>query len=216
MNAPRKRLDGRATMDRVVEFARAELAAHGPVDFNLDRVIAESGVSRGSIYHHFGSRAGLITAVEIDDLVNVYREANDVTRRAVESASSGRELLDLLALTFQLGANEIGRNSRSRRIATLVASENIPALHEFLRDRQREGGRTVFAEDRDWCAESVQRTIKRRMRNTTSAPIVTMKAAINVPPWPFVPVSGNVGAAEDDGADDGGAVVVVGRAGPDS
>ena len=139
MNAPRKRLDGRATMDRVVEFARAELAAHGPVDFNLDRVIAESGVSRGSIYHHFGSRAGLITAVEIDDLVTMYREANDVTRRAVESASSGRELLDLLALTFQLGANEIGRNSRSRRIATLVASENIPALHEFLRDRQREG-----------------------------------------------------------------------------
>ena len=126
-------------MDRVVEFARAELAAHGPVDFNLDRVIAESGVSRGSIYHHFGSRAGLITAVEIDDLVTMYREANDVTRRAVESASSGRELLDLLALTFQLGANEIGRNSRSRRIATLVASENIPALHEFLRDRQREG-----------------------------------------------------------------------------
>ena len=126
-------------MDRVVEFARAELAAHGPVDFNLDRVIAESGVSRGSIYHHFGSRAGLITAVEIDDLVTVYREANDVTRRAVESASSGRELLDLLALTFQLGANEISRNSRSRRIATLVASENIPALHEFLRDRQREG-----------------------------------------------------------------------------
>jgi hypothetical protein len=41
--------------------------------------------------------------------------------------------------------------------------------------------------------------------------MVTMKAAINVPPWPFVPVSGNVGAA-----DDGGAVVVVGRAGPDS
>ena len=26
-------------MDRVVAFARAELAAHGPADFNLDRVL---------------------------------------------------------------------------------------------------------------------------------------------------------------------------------
>ena len=74
-------------------------------------------------------------------------------------------------------------------------------------------------------AEVAQRTIKRRARNTTSAPMVTMKAAINVPPWPFVPVSGNVGVADDGGAVVvgavvvgalGGAVVVVGSAGPDS
>jgi len=126
-------------MERAVEFARAELDGHGPVGFNLDRVIAASGISRGSIYHHFGSRAGLITAVETADLMEVYREGLEAARRVVQDAKSGRELMDWLSAAFQVGGTSEGRRGRSRRIATLTASDDIPALHEFLRDSQRDG-----------------------------------------------------------------------------
>lgn len=139
MSATRKRRDGRATMDRVIEFARAELAEHGPVGFNLDRVIAASEVSRGSIYHHFGNRAGLITAVEAIDLLATYHEGNVATRRIVEEAASGDELLAWLSIAMQFGAGEDGRRARARRIATLAAAEQIPALREVLAENQRNG-----------------------------------------------------------------------------
>jgi AcrR family transcriptional regulator len=139
MGETRKRRDGRATMDRVVEFARAELAEHGPVGFNLDRVIAVSGVSRGSIYHHFGSRAGLVTAVEALDLLKAYRAGNDATRRVIEEATTGSALIDWLSVALEFGGGDDGRRSRARRIASLAAAEQIPALREVLSEYQTEG-----------------------------------------------------------------------------
>ncbi|MEY2974463.1 MAG: hypothetical protein RIR49_883 [Actinomycetota bacterium] len=139
MASLRKRRDGRETMDRVVGFARAELAEHGPVGFNLDRVIAASGVSRGSIYHHFGNRAGVITAVEAADLLRVYRTGNEVTRGIVEQATSGTEIIDWLRTALEFGGTEDGRRARSRRVATLAAAEQIPALREVIGEYQREG-----------------------------------------------------------------------------
>ena len=142
MASTRKRSDGRATMERVVDFARTELAEHGPVGFNLDRVIATSGVSRGSIYHHFGSRAGVITTVETADLMATYAVALDDTRRIVQEAESGSELMDWVAVSLRVGGSDLGRRARARRIATLTAAEDIPALRDFLRDKQREGVET--------------------------------------------------------------------------
>lgn len=139
MSSVRKRSDGRATMERVVDFARTELAERGAVGFNLDRVIASSGVSRGSIYHHFGSRAGVITAVETADLMVTYAVALDDTRRMVQEATSGSELMEWVSVTLRVGSSDFGRRARARRVATLAAAENIPALREFLRDKQREG-----------------------------------------------------------------------------
>ena len=66
---PSKRRDGLRTISRIVEFAAKELDEVGAVQFNLDRVIEKSGVSRGSVYHHFGDRDGLIVAVEVSEIV---------------------------------------------------------------------------------------------------------------------------------------------------
>ena len=56
-------------MSRILEHARRELDEFGPVKFNIMRVIEESGVSKSLVYHHFGGRDGVISAVlfrEID------------------------------------------------------------------------------------------------------------------------------------------------------
>lgn len=139
MSGTRKRRDGRATMERVTEFARAELAEHGPVGFNLDRVIAASGVSRGSIYHHFGNRAGVITAVEALDQLRTYRDGNDVTRKVIEEASTGSDVIDWVSLALRFGGGDDGRRTRARRVASLAAAEQIPALRDVLSEYQREG-----------------------------------------------------------------------------
>ena len=57
---PGIRLDGKETAEKVLTHALRELDKHGAVNFSLDRVIDSSGVSRSSIYHLFGNRAGVI------------------------------------------------------------------------------------------------------------------------------------------------------------
>ncbi|HEX4107705.1 MAG TPA: TetR/AcrR family transcriptional regulator [Solirubrobacteraceae bacterium] len=47
---------------RLLEAARAELLATGGT-LSVASVAARAGLSTGALYHHFGSRAGLLTAV---------------------------------------------------------------------------------------------------------------------------------------------------------
>lgn len=155
-------------MDRVLEFATAELAENGPVAFNLDRVIETSGVSRGSIYHHFGSKAGVITAAEAMDLLKAYHDGNLATRQIVERASSGDELIEWVGLAVQMGSGEQGRRARARRIATIAAAEQIPALREVLTDAQRSGVA--------YYAETLRRAVERGL----IAPTMPVLAIANV------------------------------------
>jgi AcrR family transcriptional regulator len=52
-----------ATRQRVLDAALAVYRAHGHDGFNVHAIVAESGISLGSIYHHFGSMDGLAAAL---------------------------------------------------------------------------------------------------------------------------------------------------------
>jgi len=78
----------RGTRDRVLEVALAQLERGGEAAVRIDEINDRSGVSIGSIYHHFGDRDGVIAAaqlrrfsryaeVEIASLADVVREARD-------------------------------------------------------------------------------------------------------------------------------------------
>lgn len=135
----RTRRDGRATIELVMRVAAEELDAAGPVAFNLDRVIEAAGVARSSIYHHFGSRAGLITAVEGSRMLESFQEANVVTREVVQSVESGGQFLEFIEMVLTLGAGPEAQATRSRRVASLAAAEQMPGLGQLMRDAQRSG-----------------------------------------------------------------------------
>ena len=78
----------RGTRDRVLEVALEQLERGGEAAVRIDEINDRSGVSIGSIYHHFGDRDGVIAAaqlrrfsryaeVEIASLADVVREARD-------------------------------------------------------------------------------------------------------------------------------------------
>ena len=54
---------GVSTRDRLVAVARALFASEGYENTSTDRVLAEAGVSRGALYHHFENKEALFTAV---------------------------------------------------------------------------------------------------------------------------------------------------------
>jgi AcrR family transcriptional regulator len=57
---PVKQRRGEETQDRLLAAA---LSAHESGDFTVQAVVAESGASLGSLYHHFGSFDGLAAAL---------------------------------------------------------------------------------------------------------------------------------------------------------
>jgi AcrR family transcriptional regulator len=54
---------GQATRAHLIEVATRLFATHGYDGTSIDTVLAESGVSRGSLYHHFQSKDALFLAV---------------------------------------------------------------------------------------------------------------------------------------------------------
>lgn len=81
-----------ATRQRVLDAAAAICAASGANSLSIAALTEASGVSNGSIYHHFGSREGVIAALVLDafssfqeGLVSVLGEHPDDAQAGIES-----------------------------------------------------------------------------------------------------------------------------------
>ena len=134
----RKRSDGRETMSRIMDFALAEFNEVGPDDFNLDRVLEKSGVSRSSVYHHFGGRHGVIAAVEAKLVENDVDLNNIGLREFVNIATSAAEILAVIRMEIAAGSKSEDKETRQRRARTFVAAQRSEFLYEVLQTKQRE------------------------------------------------------------------------------
>lgn len=156
MTEPRPtRVDGRETMDRLLEFAERELNEVGAVKFQLSRVLDAAGISKSSAYHHFGSRDGIIAAVEMKTVTQQIEENNRIFRLFVENASEDQSATEFLRLLVTTSGESAGEVSRQRRAATLVAAQGIPALAQFVGETQREAAEKLaetleLAIERGW------------------------------------------------------------------
>jgi len=139
----RKRSDGLETMRIVIEHARAELDQHGPVEFNLDRVLEVSKVSRSSVYHHFGNRAGLIAAAEIQDSLEQFRRQLDTIRAVLDDSSTSEEMLTTLEVALAADGVPNSRRRRQRRIADLAVSQSNEMLNYAMAATQVDGTREL-------------------------------------------------------------------------
>lgn len=82
---PRKQPRGEDTAARLLDAALAVHASAGPAGFGVHAVVAESGVSLGSLYHHFGSFDGLAAALfarSLGELLDALVEALDGVKTA--------------------------------------------------------------------------------------------------------------------------------------
>jgi AcrR family transcriptional regulator len=52
-----------ATTKRLLEIARVHFTKHGYAQTATEKIVEEAGVTRGALYHHFGSKEGLFKAV---------------------------------------------------------------------------------------------------------------------------------------------------------
>lgn len=137
--ALRKRSDGIQTMALVKKFARAELDKYGAVKFNLDRVLERSGVSRSSVYHHFGSRDGLIATVEVERGLEDSLREMEILRSFLLRSDRLEQVIGYIEIAMRADDDKAARLRRRRRIALLAASEHNKALAASLADAQGQG-----------------------------------------------------------------------------
>lgn len=135
----RKNVNGASTMETLIEHGVVELRRSGSIDFNLENVLRESGISRGSLYHHFGSRHGLITHCEAHLLKQTLKSENETIRRLIEAGSSGEELFSLLSMFIRTLGTPAAMEQRSRRIRTLAGSVEDSDLRRLIAESQQKG-----------------------------------------------------------------------------
>jgi AcrR family transcriptional regulator len=119
------------TRARLIDAAISRFAADG-VGASFDAVAADVGVTKGALYHHFGSKEGLVEAV--------YKEAiRRHAARVTEASSTGSGRDRLLALV-DASARLYGSRSPFYRLLVslhLAAAMERPALADTARKMQR-------------------------------------------------------------------------------
>lgn len=120
-----------ATRSALIDAAIERFAADG-LRASFDAVAADVGVTKGALYHHFGSKDGLVEAV--------YKEAiRRHADRVVAASSEGDGRRRLLALVDASTRLYTSRTPFYRLLITLHLSAAIerPALAEIARRMQR-------------------------------------------------------------------------------
>jgi AcrR family transcriptional regulator len=129
MTTPKKkRLDGLATMQTLMDAAISELETHGESGFDMDSVLNQTGVARSSLYHHFDNKAGLIAAAEIEIIRSSMHEENVMQRKMFEQCTSFKELFDIVTLFMRADSPDRGvdvRRSRTRLMTAALQNKNV-------------------------------------------------------------------------------------------
>src|SRR3954468_4652326 len=119
------------TRARLIDAAIERFAADG-LGASFDAVAAEGGVTKGALYHHFGSKEGLVEAV--------YKEAiGRHAGRVVAASAEGDGRARLLALVDASARLYASRSPFYRVLGSLhlAAAADRPALADIARRMQR-------------------------------------------------------------------------------
>jgi AcrR family transcriptional regulator len=127
-----------STVLRLVEAAAELLEERGEQGFRIADLRAMTGISTGSLYHHFGSREGLIKAARAYQYAQVVpRDGHAIALLAVH-ARSAREFVDQLTSvirTAQSAERAYGRLKQAEFLGTAVGRPDVfAALRSFHTD----------------------------------------------------------------------------------
>ena len=138
MVTTRKRSDGIATSERLINEAAKEIQKFGVDGFDVQRVMTRAKATNGSLYHHFGSKTGLIAAAEIQELVRHLAADNRVFRNHVESCKTKKDLLQVIERLIEIVASTSRAGVRSWRLRAIALGMDKKAVAKIVKDAQVE------------------------------------------------------------------------------
>lgn len=123
-----------APVMRTVLEAVAERLVDGDESLiRIPEVCAATGVNYGSVYHHFGSREGVIDAAYEMMYVEMVERNIEAIRHTVESADNLDEFAAaMVPLLANLSGGDSQRSGRTIRLRIVAASLTRPKLHTMI------------------------------------------------------------------------------------
>jgi AcrR family transcriptional regulator len=115
---------GQSTREHLLAAARELFARDGYDATSIEAVLQRSGVSRGSLYHHFADKKALFEAV----LIGVHAEAVQLTIKAAKGSADGVEALKAGCMAWI----KLARDPSVSRIVLIDA----PSIVGWVRWRQ--------------------------------------------------------------------------------
>lgn len=124
------------TREVLLEAAIAELSLHPEADFRVESILAATGASFSSLYHHFGSREGLI----IEAQIAIFKSpiAKDVQPFAAGAAlvSNKEELIQWLRYAVAGASSAENAKDRGAQIAIMASANSRPLLAAAIAKEQ--------------------------------------------------------------------------------
>src|SRR5664280_944289 len=103
----------------------------------IPEICEATGVNYGSVYHHFGSREGVIDAAYESMFIGLVNEDIAAIRNINETASSLQEYIEKMQpLLVALSAGEDRSNRRARRVRIVAAAITRPELRKLVGEIQ--------------------------------------------------------------------------------
>jgi AcrR family transcriptional regulator len=125
------------TVSALIDATLAALTDGDESAVRIDDILATTGVSRGSLYHHFGGRDGLIDAARAVQ----YRRFIDGDLRLLDKVfqadATEDEWLDALRGFIAVSQDPTQSDQRLRRLAIVGAARTRPRLAEALAEEHR-------------------------------------------------------------------------------
>jgi AcrR family transcriptional regulator len=147
----------RAVLDAVVE----RLNDGDESLIRIPEICEATGVNYGSVYHHFGSRDGVIDAAY--EMMFIEMANEDITTlRAISEQSTSLEeyMVAMQPLISRMAAQEDRRRRRAKRVRIVAAALTRPGLRELIGDAQAKVTNELvsvaqYGQDKGWLRSDV-------------------------------------------------------------
>ena len=146
---------GRATIEKLLEVTISELDRVGLAEIDIDSLLRKSKISKGSLYHHFGSKNGLLAAAEAQQFMKYLKREGETFRKLIEDCATKQKFVDLVAGVMKITRLESNLDFRKKRVRAIAMSFNDEILAQVLKNEQIEvteylAGSFQIAKDRGW------------------------------------------------------------------
>ncbi|MFC5181694.1 TetR/AcrR family transcriptional regulator [Actinomadura harenae] len=138
---PRERADAARNRRAILAATERLLDAHRPQDISMEQVATEAGVAKGTVFHRFGNRAGLMLAL----MVERARSLEDAVRTGPPPLGPGADAPDrerLLAFVDAI-VDVVSRN-KSLLAELSRSGVTLPSSDEYHADQEEPHGVYAF------------------------------------------------------------------------
>ena len=127
-----------STRQALLEAAIAELTSRPEAEFRVENILAATGASFSSLYHHFGNREGLIIEAQIAVFKSPIAQDLVPFTAAAAKISNAEELKEVLAVAVSAASRAENAKARAAQLAILSAANSRPLLAEAIAKEQAE------------------------------------------------------------------------------